>query len=1285
MPHLINKILKSLAYLMAALVILLAVAVGIFRLLLPRLPEYQEEIKDWANSAIGMEVEFADMIARWRLSGPELTFQDAELSVYDSETSLLTAQEVSVGVSLMRLLRDRELVVDRIQIRGTKLTLQLSEHDGWLVQGLPLVNVVGSREVTANQTGDVVVVAEDIEIDYLVPDSSRILSFVMDSVEISRDDSRLLFDAVIDLPDSMGQRLDISATQRSADKEEGIWQFFVEGKALSIPGWSALDARQLPQFQSGALDLSASLQRSSAGIESATANFVLNDLAGTESGVFAPVDLEGRLEYAKHQGGWLVAASNFVVSTVDGTWPESEFSVEISTADDESVTAMSLSANFLKLDDWQYFFEWFPVDWRARLEQYDPSGVLQNLRLSLDAIQTADLQFAISAEMDGAGAAATTAFPGLRGLSGMIRADNQGGRLEIDSAGLVVDLASLLQEPIAFDDTIGTIIWRRNAQGTIILSDSIRIRNADLDSQSSLQVNLPAGAAAPIVDFQSNWSLNDISATKRYLPQKLIKPKLYKWLDLALVAGNAPSGTMQLTGPLDKFPFDNGEGVFRVESRLENTTLRYSDLWPDVQDISLDLVIDGMHLYSNRNSSINQGNSVVDAKIDIPDLRKPILTIDAFATGSLESIRQFSQGSPIARLFGGHLDEVTVDGNASFNLQVIYPILTRTDYSFSTRIQISDGTLSFKGFPPPLTGLNGIVNISRENVSSESLFGHFLGGQVDVDLRSAGPTLPSHTVIAEMSGRLSDSGIVDELAPPLENILSGSTAFGVSVKFPKAGVEQSLPFQISIDADMVGMAVDLPAPLYKNADTRMPLSFSIEFPEAGRITTNGSWSDDLNWTMAFINDGDGQGWDFDRGTLAVGGEYPSPPDIRGLLISGETGSVSLDDWLNVARQGGGSVGIADRIRTVDLVIGNLYVIGQDIKDHRVEVQRSAQDWLVSISGEQITGSIVVPYDFSSGHALVAEMDSLILPGADDALAGTRVDRESPDPRNVPPLQVTAKNFALGERFFGELNAVFAHTERGLESTALSTRDAGFSVEAEAGWIVDSEDDTGRRTFMNATLVSSDIQATMSKLNYEPGLTGDDLELNLDISWSGDPREDFLDDLDGNVELRVGLGTLQDVEPGAGRVFGLLSIFALPRRLSLDFGDVFDKGFGFDKITGTFRIQDGQAYTCDLSLEGPAADVGITGRAGLATRDYDQTALVSANVGNTLPIIAAVVAGPQVAAALLIFSQIFKKPLQEVGQIYYGIEGSWDAPDVTVSDVARFAKNSGSAGCIEVVE
>jgi uncharacterized protein YhdP len=132
---------------------------------------------------------------------------------------------------------------------------------------------------------------------------------------------------------------------------------------------------------------------------------------------------------------------------------------------------------------------------------------------------------------------------------------------------------------------------------------------------------------------------------------------------------------------------------------------------------------------------------------------------------------------------------------------------------------------------------------------------------------------------------------------------------------------------------------------------------------------------------------------------------------------------------------------------------------------------------------------------------------------------------------------------------------------------------------------------------------------------------------------------------------------------------------------LDFRDVFSKGFGFDKIAGTFRIVDGEAYTCDLSLDGPAADIGIVGRASLANRDYEQAAVISANVGNTLPIVGAVVAGPQVAAALLIFSQIFKKPLQEVGQIYYGIGGTWDEPIVDSTTAANFASHGALAGCV----
>ena len=147
------------------------------------------------------------------------------------------------------------------------------------------------------------------------------------------------------------------------------------------------------------------------------------------------------------------------------------------------------------------------------------------------------------------------------------------------------------------------------------------------------------------------------------------------------------------------------------------------------------------------------------------------------------------------------------------------------------------------------------------------------------------------------------------------------------------------------------------------------------------------------------------------------------------------------------------------------------------------------------------------------------------------------------------------------------------------------------------------------------------------------------------------------------------------------MFGLLSIAALPRRLSLDFRDVFGKGFGFDTIHGTFTIVDGDTYTCNLSLDSPGADIGIVGRAGLVSRDYEQSAVIRANFGNALPVAGALVAGPQVAAALLIFSRIFKKPLQEVTQIYYAIDGSWDEPQIETTSAEIFAQSGAATGCI----
>jgi uncharacterized protein YhdP len=509
-------------------------------------------------------------------------------------------------------------------------------------------------------------------------------------------------------------------------------------------------------------------------------------------------------------------------------------------------------------------------------------------------------------------------------------------------------------------------------------------------------------------------------------------------------------------------------------------------------------------------------------------------------------------------------------------------------------------------------------------------------------------------------------------------LVDGETDYALDLLFPRGGREQPIPFTIRVSSDLVGLTVDLPEPFQKPAGEVASIAGDIAFMPGGqRIESRGEADGGLSWNVAFAQDGGV--WDLERGTLALGGGTLSDAETRGLHIRGNVESILFDEWLRLSRGDEKRTGTADRIRSIDVNVDSLRLLGQHLQNHRVRVDRSARDWLVQFEGEQVTGSVFVPYDLGSNRDVVLDMERLILPG--DSNQEAVADRAQIDPRKLPPVTVKAAEFALGNRFLGAVETQFARTDQGLVADTFVARDETFEVVGDARWVADAGDPTGYRSYLMATLTSTDVSTTMQRLDYAPGIVSDEMTLLFDVSWSGGPRTDVFESLDGDVQVRFGAGQLDEIEPGAGRLFGLMSIVALPRRLSLDFTDVFDKGFGFDAIDGTFRIVDGEAYTCNLSLEGPAANIAIIGRTSLANSEYEQAAVVAANFGNTLPVVGAVVAGPQIAAALLIFSQIFKKPLQEMGQVYYAINGPWDDPLIESTGAADFASSAETAGCI----
>ena len=1280
MKRLLQKLIKYLAYVGAAVVIVLALAVGIFRLMLPRLPEYQEEIKSWASAAIGMQVDFAAMNARWRFSGPELNFINAELKKPGAAESLLSADEVSIGVDLLRLLADRELVVDRILIRDTDIDLRQDTDGRWILQGLPVDDVIGSREVTVEQDVTLEVVGQDIRVEYEHPGSGQIVPFRIASMSIVRNEDRVELEARIDLPEEFGDSLEITAEQLAADTGQDLWRLFIEGNSLDLSGWSRLQPAGLPEISSGNADVNIWLDYAPGHVQRATVNLVVNDLSPRTDATTSPFGLQGSIEYSSELNGFLLAANQFRLMTPDGDWPQSTLQLRVSADENGAMQGLRANASYLDLNHLKYVDDWIPDAQRSMLADIDPTGILRNLSIDLSDLNSEEPEFDVIADLESAGFAAGEKRPGIREFSGRVRADRDGGRIEIKSTDLRVDTGSILAEPISFDDAIGTVIWRRSSNGVIFLSDSIQIRNADFDSESSLQIVVPADGDSPFVDIHSDWNINDVSAIRRYLPVSLQNAPIGEWLLMAPVSGIVSEGTLQLNGSLDKFPFDDGDGSFYVKAEFEDLVLRYGESWPAPEFRYADIVVDNMRLTSTRNFADIHGTVVENARVVIPDLRDPVVEVKAFGAGTLESLRAYGASSPINEVLGGQLDRVRVSGDASLDLSVNYPVRDKLNYDYSARIRSSGGSLRIDGFPAPVTELNGAVFVTKESIRAESLFGRFLGNPVDIELSRNVDPQARYSVLLDATGSASADALVEEMGLAVARAATGKTEYRANIRFPNTLADEPGIMQIMVESDMRGFGLDLPAPLDIAVDEALPLTMSIEFPEENRIESVGALADNLKWNARFLKTVDG--WDFDRGVLAVGGEYPDTPDVRGLHIVGQTPEVHVHEWLAQARRDQERAGIGDRVRTIDLSVDNLYVVGQHLTDHRVRVNRGGSDWMIQISGEQAQGKVSVPYDFSGGRPLTVDMERLILPGSEEETAAAEI---SVDPRTLPEIRISANDFALGDRFFGRLNMDLRHTSSGLESENLSTVDDSFTVTGSAGWIVDIYEESGQRTFLKATLKSTNIEKTTQRLNYQPGIAGNDLKVDLDVSWTGGPRQDFMESLNGSVQARLGSGQLQDVEPGAGRVFGLMSIVALPRRLSLDFRDVFDVGFGFDQITGSFRIVDGQAYTCDLALTGPAADVGIVGRAGLFDRDYSQTAIVNATFGNTLPVAGYVVAGPQVAAVMFFFSQIFKKPLQEMSQIYYAIDGSWDDPVIEVANADRFAEASSLAGCIAATE
>jgi uncharacterized protein YhdP len=241
-----------------------------------------------------------------------------------------------------------------------------------------------------------------------------------------------------------------------------------------------------------------------------------------------------------------------------------------------------------------------------------------------------------------------------------------------------------------------------------------------------------------------------------------------------------------------------------------------------------------------------------------------------------------------------------------------------------------------------------------------------------------------------------------------------------------------------------------------------------------------------------------------------------------------------------------------------------------------------------------------------------------------------------------------------------LQAEIEKTPTGLELTRLATQSQHFGLLGSGSWLADA---TGSQSQLELRFKSDDLASATRALGISDAVEASKAKAVARLNWRGGLTRDVLSRMGGELRLELDEGRITTVEPGAGRVLGLMSIVELPRRLSLDFRDVTDEGLAFKTVRGDFELRDGSLYTKNLLLKGPAVDIGFAGRTGIVDQDYDHTMVVSGNPTGPLAVAGALAAGPVIGAGVLVLSQLFKGQLQGLTRVYYRVTGPWSDPVV----------------------
>ena len=727
---------------------------------------------------------------------------------------------------------------------------------------------------------------------------------------------------------------------------------------------------------------------------------------------------------------------------------------------------------------------------------------------------------------------------------------------------------------------------------------------------------------------------------------------------------------VSITGPTKGFPYREGQGEFRATGHASGIGLHYAAGWPDLQGVESDFSFDGPALHAVASRGRIGGIAFTEGELNSGDLRDAVYAARGTVSTDAGPAIRMLQATPLAPSFGAVFADLVASGPVKAEVALVLPIKAFDRRVVTVKADLAGVMLRHRQQPFEAKDITGGLWVRNREVEAPVLTGRALGGRWRASIATTVLASGNLRTRVNANGTLQAAALAPIARMPSNAGLAGSTAWRGSLDVERnADARQPARGTVELSSDLRGLESALPEPFAKPAEASRALALSASFDGRTGPRIEGSLGREVRALLKWR--GRAGAAPVERGVVVFGGAaVDALPENPGLWLRGRLESASLTRLLDLKWDGPRGRPIQEWLAGADLSVGRFEALGYEFANVNGRLRPGNRAWDVTVSGDAIAGRVVVPFSFPGEVPMVLDLDRLRFGDRSPGLG----ERPDPDPRKLPAIRVSLGDFVFDQRRFGRVEAEFSRGTAGLTLNRFTLDHPGFRAAGHGSWLVRGEAAECRLEFKVDT---DDVKALMSAMQIGAGVEAEEGHVSARLSWPGPPEVSALGRLSGQLELSAANGELTAVEPGAGRVFSLMSLTHLPRRLALDFNDLTGEGLAFDTLTGTFRLTNGDAYTDNVTLRGSAAEIGLAGHANLRDRTYDQTVVVTGQLGASLGVAGALAGGPAVGAALLLFSQIFKEPLKGVTRGYYRITGSWDDPQVRRID-ARELKDDRQA-------